>query len=110
MVKIHGAAFIIIGFVVAVTSFFIKDLRVFMYVGLGFVLWGLLKLLYIRLTNEKPDIKKEHKITHPTHTKPIYHRPQQTHSQPQYRHCPNCRSAVRIENTFCPRCGTRLKY
>jgi len=82
MADISPIAFIIIGLIVSVVSFFTK-LYLFIVVGVCFILWGIFKLL------KKP--KKKHII----HTN---------------THCPRCRFQISPHDNFCRHCGWQLKH
>jgi len=82
MTSIHGAVFIIIGGVVFIFSLILKDLFVFSFVGGGFILWGIGKLMLRK--KEKP--KKVIKV------------------------CPRCHRHTHPHDNFCSYCGTNLKH
>jgi len=95
MASIHWSAFMIIGAIVSIVSYFlVEELFVFTYVGLAFIVWGLLKLIYKKLTapkNPKPHHQhKKHRVHHP--------------------HCPFCNIIIKPHDNFCSHCGGYLKH
>jgi len=92
MARISGEVFIIIGIIVAITSFFVKAIFFFVYVGAGFIIWGGIKLLYTKLAGEEKP-KKQH-AQHKSH----------------HRLCPYCNRQVKPHDNFCSNCGALLKH
>ena len=99
MAYIPGIIFVIIGVIVSITSyFFVEEIFIFTYVGLSFVAYGILKMIYKKITSPKKETPIQHN-NQVNHKKRHYHHP----------HCPNCNIQVGIHNNFCHNCGTNLK-
>ncbi|MBI4150492.1 hypothetical protein HY492_00010 [Candidatus Woesearchaeota archaeon] len=97
MAKIPAFAYLLVGALVAYVSLRIGEtFTFFFYVGLVFLGIGLAKLL-IGFLLRKKETKTEKKLEQPA--KPANH----------IRYCPRCRSACRMFDYFCWRCGTRLR-
>ena len=95
MASIPGIVFIIIGVVVSIVSFFfVEAIYAFTYVGLAFIGYGLIKIIYKKLTKSK-----EAKTHQPHHKKHRTHHP----------HCPFCNNIILPHNNFCSHCGAYLK-
>ncbi len=99
MAKIHWIIYIVIGLFVSILSWRLnyEKLIFFFYVGLFFILVGIIKLL-ISLINRKTS-KKEivHKVQHQT-----------PKNYQRFKHCRRCGNIVRISDSFCSKCGTRV--
>lgn len=92
MASIHGLVFIVIGAVVSLVSQFSDNLRVFTYVGLVFIGYGIIKLFLSRINN--PIKKAEDKIIQ------------------QFEGAITCNGcSIQLDNrcNFCPKCGMRLQ-
>lgn len=92
MKEIPGYAYLAVGVLVSLMSFFInyQKLIFFFYVGLVMALVGLVKLFFSFLKKEKEPAHKEH------------------HSKRRPR-CPSC-GAVRYPSfNYCPICGHNLR-
>lgn len=96
MARISGIVFIIVGIIVTITSyFFVEEIFVFSYIGILFIVWGIIKIIYKKLTSpskKKTDFIKQHK-------KHRNRRP----------HCPYCNKVIVIHDNFCSNCGALLK-
>ena len=90
MASIHGAAFVVVGAVVAIVSYMV-EMWLFLFLGLGFVVWGAGKLL----------LKKKHAKRH------VHHRP---HHHVPHQRCPACSAVIKPGANFCWNCGQRLRY
>jgi len=130
MAGIHGLIHIIVGAIVVIISIILRDsLFVFVYVGIGFIIFGILKLLYNKIKNPK---EKKHKhqphqraTVHPNHHKRNIHHHRQNHPNNQQqmlqqvqnlnKHtnqvaaCPYCSNTLKISDNFCSNCGAFLK-
>jgi hypothetical protein len=96
--KIPALIYLLVGAVVSYVSLRIGNtFTFFFYVGLVFIGIGLAKLLIGFLLRKKET--KTEKKTLQQETKPVNH----------IRYCPRCRSACRMFDFFCWRCGTRLR-
>lgn len=101
MASIPGIVFIIIGIIMSVVSFFrIESLKVFIYVGLLFVFWGLVKIIAKTLRSEKKRATEYEEEYYKSQ------KPQQRHAQTRY--CPRCRSQIALHHNFCSKCGARV--
>ena len=90
--KINGLVYIIVGVFVAIASWRINfgKLLLFFYVGLLFVLIGIVKLSLGKRNEAKAA---------------VHHKPQQ--HQARFRYCPRCANILRPHDKFCSVCGTR---
>ncbi len=98
MAKIPALVYLLVGALVSYVSLRIgANFTFFFYVGLVFIGVGLAKLL-IGFVLRKKETKNEKKVE------------QKSEKQtPHIRYCPRCRSACRMFDYFCWRCGTRLR-
>ncbi len=125
MAKIHGLIFILIGAIITLISYFM-GMYFFMFFGGLFMLWGILKLLYSRLTRQKAGTMYRtqaqhhshsvHNTTHPHHHAAPQHGQHMHHSQqhpqhvmqhrePYNRLCTVCGTTLRPADRYCPGCG-----
>ena len=94
MAKIHWLAYVIVGLVVSIISwkFNYQKLIFFFYIGLIFILVGIVKLIFNLMKKEK---KAEHKT-------------QQINQQAHHiKYCTQCGNQLRTHDRFCSRCGRR---
>ncbi len=114
MADIPGWVFMAIGAVVIMISAIqYERMLFFVFVGIALLFYGLIKFFITR----KPT-KKEEKRTVKKPREPIqpYYQPltqKEQGSAPQERGyptmCPNCGSPLRTTDTFCARCGARVR-
>jgi hypothetical protein len=97
MAPLNPILITIIGAVVAITSLFIPHLQFFIYVGIAFFVYGIIRLYILGIKREK---ERKGRIQH-------YHAPLSTPSQ-TYK-CPRCHVLVRPNDNFCSRCGQILR-
>jgi hypothetical protein len=95
MAEIHPLAFIIVGMVVTTVSAFV-GLTFFMYAGIIFMVWGIGKISFKKLT--EPKVLKRTGYVH----KEVGPAPEH-----YYVHCTRCGHRVRPADAFCPSCGLR---
>ncbi len=99
MPKIHWIIYVVIGLFVSILSWRLnyEKLIFFFYIGLIFILVGIVKLL-ISLINRKTSKKGiVHKVQHQT---PKHHI--------RFKRCSRCSNIVRIGDSFCNKCGARV--
>ncbi|MBW3021678.1 zinc ribbon domain-containing protein [Candidatus Woesearchaeota archaeon] len=90
---------IVSGIVIAGVSFYIGEkFQLFFYIGLIFLAYGLVKLFVLR--------GKLHSVATEAR-KQTYQEPQVAKSK--YLYCMHCGSIVHATDTFCYKCGHRLK-
>lgn len=90
--KIPWWVYLVVGLFVSVTSAVVgESMRFFVWLGLLFVLIGLIKLVIFFVLRERPK------------TSP------QTHSRPAALFCPRCKVTVHERDYFCRYCGMRLR-
>jgi energy-coupling factor transporter transmembrane protein EcfT len=93
---IHGITYLIIGIFVVIASWYINNktgtskLILFFYVGLFFILIGLIKLIFFRLKSEKK----------------LHHQPNKQGAFGKF--CSNCGTALKAIDQFCHNCGNRI--
>lgn len=101
MVKIQGAAYVIIGCLVAAMSYYIdkqndaSKLVMFVYVGLVMVAVGIVKIVIRSLTKDRPA-----RIQRPA---------QQMPHQAHHGFCPFCGSQMNNAGAYCQLCGARVR-
>ena len=104
MAEIHYAVHITLGSIVLIVSLLQAEMRIFAIAGIGFIIWGLFKLL-IHKKKQKSNPKKTH--THNSHS-PHAHNNHHHHMhqrQSKYKICPNCGKITEKINRFCPYCN-----
>jgi len=101
MASLHPLWFIIVGIGVSVTSYFITDkglnYSVFLYVGVIFVVYGLVKW-FIVSAKEKSRHKKQKSKPHKQHL-----------ARDKQVYCYDCKVHMPINYRFCPFCGRRVQ-
>lgn len=105
MAEIHAAAWIIIGIIVTIVSFALQ-LTFFQYLGIIFIVWGLGKLSYRRLSKTDAAVSRAlslKPLLYSAPQAPMHHQMRQGHSL----RCPHCGTMVKEHDNFCPRCGAR---
>lgn len=96
MTKIHWSIWIGIGLIVTLVSSR-AELTLFIWIGLAFILIGVIKLIYRFVFTERAP-KEETKPTRPTH------------AQQRILHCPCCMSTAHATDNYCRLCGTPLRH
>ena len=99
MSKIHGLIYIIVGLFVSSISWKLNYAKLFLffYLGLIFIIVGIVKLILGPKAN-----KEEMK---PKSTQRNLH---QSMQRQHYKRCQRCGNIARIHDNFCSRCGTRI--
>ena len=94
MAKIHWLVYIIIGLFVAIFSWKrdFEKLMIFFYLGLMFILIGIVKLVFSIGKNKHKEEK-------------IHHKASQQHKG---RYCHSCGSPALPHHNFCTKCGAKL--
>ncbi len=115
MTRIHGSVFVIIGLVVSVVSYLLEHLFAFLYVGIVFIFYGLIKLIFFSSKKEKSQTQNPH--LQPNQSNQKYQQQQYPQLKPnvkvhyhpqtnyQYVICPSCGYHMHTSYRFCPRCG-----
>jgi uncharacterized paraquat-inducible protein A len=119
MTSIHGIVYLIIGATVSTVSYFLtqggKNLIVFFWIGMFFLIYGVLKLTFLFLASQRETKKKNPKIHLANHqninsNKHIHNNnPNQAHLQNQKINCPRCNVHLNGNYRFCPSCGLQLR-
>lgn len=127
MGSIHYGVHITLGVIVLVVSLVQQEMRIFAVAGIGFIIWGLIRLAIVK-SEEKKNTRKHtaHNKVHHTHqqthhhnqihqhghhpqkTQTPYHSQHATHHQThhsKYKVCPNCQAVIEKTYRFCPYCG-----
>ena len=91
--KIPGWVFILIGAIIAITSYFVPHLKFFFYVGVALFAYGIAKLVFSFIVKEE----KEDAYV------------QQAMNEVQELRCKKCSNFIRNFDNFCSYCGMRLK-
>ncbi len=109
---ISGWIFVFVGGIVTIISLLLSHLTAFIYIGIIFVLYGFVKVLFSRSTKEpKPNTSStsQQKVTNPTSQKEMGKPQLKVHYHPQtnyqYVICPRCGYHMHTSYRFCPRCG-----
>ena len=89
-------AWLVAGGFMTLVSWTVGDLEIFFYLGIMFVVFGLLKLFILGRPKKAQ--------AQPT----INHRPQH-HMHPHAAQCPRCHMTISIYDRFCRNCGVRLR-
>ena len=103
MAKIHGFMYILIGLFVSIMSWKLNNQKIFFFffVGLIFVFVGVVKLIINFIKNKKNKTKNaQTNIHNQQHLKSQMHQ--------RFKYCQKCRNAIKINDRFCGRCGTKL--
>jgi len=82
--EIPGVAFVMIGGIVLISSILVPELLFFVFVGIGFIIYGGFKM--------------------------FRGKPKKRHEQPKYHICRACHRPVHLNANFCPYCGASVKY
>lgn len=88
MAKIHGLVYIIIGFFVFIVSLTSKKFIVFLFVGIIFILVGVIKFI-LKVNGGKVARHVKHETYH-------------------HKYCTQCGNLLRLHDKFCTRCGARF--
>lgn len=126
MARIHGLAYLLIGILIASSSYYIdKNIRegftLFIYAGLLMIIIGIIKLAVLWAKNRKEKKPAHHHTTHhhaqhtqhhtrhtsQQHTQPHTHHQTRQHQQTTY--CPRCGAALSSRANFCYNCGNRIE-
>ncbi len=101
MARIHWSVYIIIGTFVSVVSRIIDydKLIFFFYVGIIFILAGIIKLVF--------NIKKEDKSKGINH-KNIHQARQRAQYPQRLKRCFKCGNVMKLQDRFCSRCGAHV--
>ncbi len=105
MAKIHGVAYLVIGFLIFAFSYYIdknikKGFALFIYVGLVMMIMGIMRLAKEKIKNKKET--KTHQRLHHTHHQPQH--PYREHAV----FCPRCGTALSLSANYCYKCGNRI--
>ena len=110
MAKIHGLAYLMIGIMISVLSYYIdnnikKGFSLFIYVGLLMMIIGVIRLAAIWVKN-----KKEKEAKQPMRQHARIHAPQNAprHTYNQLAYCSRCGADLNPSDNFCYNCGNRL--
>ncbi len=110
--EIPSFMFIVIGIVMTMISFFVGErisgMYVFIIPGIGFIVWGLFKMLKKGVSKKfgSSNIKEINKIN--SSDKNPFNAQDNTSSQ-EIASCPSCGLKHYSHANFCQRCGTKLK-
>lgn len=122
--NIHPIVYIIIGFAVSIVSYNVDytKLILFFWVGIIFIMVGLVKFLFVFLKKELKKTKIEstphHKSNSHNQGNYQHHKSQGNHNQKvQYNQhlaqqevfCHNCGAKLSPKFHFCPGCGAKIK-
>jgi membrane protease subunit (stomatin/prohibitin family) len=111
--KIHPIVYIIIGFAVAIISYNVDytKLILFFWVGIIFIMVGLVKFLFRFLQRELKETKTQKKTYQ--HIKNQENQSQKVHYNQHLNSteifCHNCGAKLNSKFNFCPGCGTKIK-
>ena len=102
--SLHPFVYIVLGLVVAISSLFQRQMILFVFIGVGILIYGLIKQFKKPKERVSPSLKQQHsRISHPAHNN------HQTHHhvsmQHKYKTCPNCKHVISRSARFCPHCG-----
>jgi len=101
--RIHGLVFIIVGSVVSVYSYAVdpKNLRLFVWFGIGMLIFGIFRLLIDHMNKPKKHKKvhKHHVQQHSNYRRPVVN-----------KFCHGCGGAVHDFQNFCHMCGSQLMH
>jgi len=90
MVKLHGAVYLIIGIFVTWYSWFVgKKMVLFLWLGIGLIVLGLVKIAYLFFNRKKEG------STH-------------VHESKMASYCHKCGNLIKEFDQFCSRCGERM--
>lgn len=121
MASIHGMWFVLIGLVVTIVSFFNELIGdgetsyiIFIFVGVGFVIYGGGKLLFYKSKTPTKGTSRGVPSQNVAEDKPQMVNPtaQKYQSQEQQQKillCKKCGNRIRIHDNFCSHCGAQLK-
>lgn len=101
--KISPLVFIIVGAVVAIWSFMIgKSFSLFLYVGVGFIIYGIARLAFgIKKSDGNKPSTVHHGQTHHIAVPPTLRQ--------SFFVCPRCRASMSPAAHFCMMCGLRFR-
>ena len=93
--RIHGAAYIIVGAIVSISSFILnkEKLGIFIWVGIAMIAFGFIRMLIL---SAKPAKKQRS--------------PTQKGAKILQNFCPMCGAALHSYQNFCHMCGYRLHF
>lgn len=126
MAKIKGVVYLLIGMLVLAVSIYVdgssatKDLQFFFYVGLVFLVWGIIKTIFdfLRSQSQRKVINKTRKQNQQANMAKPQNvvssqknttRLDNTKQSYQRKFCHNCGKHVGPIDNFCYYCGTRLR-
>jgi hypothetical protein len=112
-----------LGIIVTISALAAPRMRIFLIVGVGFLLWGIIQ--FFKQKNTAPQKKAVHTHNHQhTHTQkshaahPQHQKQHPTHNHTQaqqqqhhtahnglYKGCPSCKATIPRNSRFCPYCG-----
>jgi hypothetical protein len=108
--QIPGYVFVLIGVIVSLVSWFSPGLKVFVIAGVGFILWGLFRILSSKFLNRgkklEQNLQQKAQEINPKHIK----KEQNTvHMHPTVIACPSCGLKHYSHANYCQHCGTRIR-
>lgn len=132
MVKIHGAVYVILGILMAAYSRFIQNkvqkpsMSLFFWVGIGFLVYGVFRLLIQYVFSDKSASKKNISSSNPaldrlkrekemlmnknnTNNNSTNSNTSQDSSSKEIVACPRCKTKHYSNSNFCHMCGFSLK-
>jgi chromate transport protein ChrA len=94
MAKIHWLVYIIVGIFVSIFSWKtdFEKLMLFFYLGLLFILIGIVKLVFVIGKGRHKEEKTHHKAG----------------QQHKGKYCHSCGSQIELHHKFCTKCGAKL--
>ncbi|MFH2028604.1 MAG: zinc ribbon domain-containing protein [Nanoarchaeota archaeon] len=106
MTKIHGIVYVIIGVAVALYSYKVNPTKLilFMYAGIIFSIWGLIRIFIDRA--KKPKVHKHHQQRSMPHPQAPIHQ----QGSPVAKFCHRCGTTLHNFQNFCHNCGERLTH
>ena len=111
--KIHGFFYLVVGTGIAIISKTVdsKKFVLFVYLGIIFALYGLVKILAASL--KKKTVQPPHQVPNPqgshytNHLVTSHHRITRD-QRISIHYCRNCGNQLRYNDNFCSRCGIRV--
>ena len=105
MASIHGTVYLLIGIGVTIASKIInpEKLKIFFYLGLLFIAWGVMKLFfsYIMAKSSKPRHSQP---------QPHLHSHKNPNLQTLARYCSRCGNMLHGHGNFCQYCGAPVYH
>jgi NADH pyrophosphatase NudC (nudix superfamily) len=123
MTTIHYGVHITLGIIVLIVSVIQSEMRIFAVAGIGFIIWGLIRLAIVKSELKKKNSNKknnyhqhsaaqshlhkqqQHHVGHQINTQQMYNTPAQHTHHNKYKICPNCQAIIDKGYRFCPHCG-----